>query len=94
MRNSGKKPYAIEYDKRVIKHDIKKLDSQIRERIRRVIESKLTADPVRAGKPLQNSPVGDRRLRVGNYRITYEIDMKNDIVTIRAIGHHSTIYKR
>ncbi len=33
------------------------------------------------------------RIRVGNYRAIYEIDDQNLIVTVRDVGHRSTIYR-
>ena len=33
------------------------------------------------------------RLRVGDYRILYDIDDRNQVVTILAVGHRSEVYR-
>ena len=40
---------------------------------------------------MKNSP--GYRIRVGDYRILYDIDDENNIVTIRRIGHRREIYR-
>ena len=84
--------YSIEYLDHVVETDIPSLPKTIKARIKRAIESRLTADPVSLGKPLRYSFVGHRRLRVGDYRIIYRIHPKKRIVTIVAIKHRREVY--
>ena len=43
---------------------------------------------------LSNDLVGFSKLRVGDYRVVYEIDLLNYKLKIAAIEHRSKIYKR
>ena len=43
---------------------------------------------------LSNDLVGFSKLRVGDYRVVYEIDLLNYKLNIAAIEHRSTVYKR
>ena len=44
------------------------------------------------GKPLRYSFKGHRRLRVGDYRIIFRVNLTQRIVTIVAIKHRKDIY--
>lgn len=82
--------YVVRYDARVVE-DLRQLDAPARKKIRNAIESKLTAQPEIFGKPLRQSLVGLRVLRVGNYRVIFQLK-KNEIL-ILLIGDRSSIYK-
>jgi len=45
------------------------------------------------GKPLVGSHRGEFSLRVGDYRIVYEIDLTNHILYILTIKHRRHVYK-
>lgn len=62
------------YSDAVLKHDIPQLDATIRKRIRSAIEHKLCIDPFHFGKPLRYNLSHQRSLRVGDYRILYQIE--------------------
>lgn len=81
---------------RVIYHqhvpdDVAVIDTVTQSRIKRAIEVKLMVDPIKFGKPLQHSLSGLRTLRVGDYRIVYQIT-KSDVL-ILLIAHRSIVYK-
>lgn len=61
--------------------------------IRRAINSRLTVDPIAYGKPLRHSLKGRWRLRVGDWRVVYLIDLPQRVVTITAIKHRKDIYE-
>lgn len=82
--------YIILYDEQVVKADIPKLNKKECLNIKSAIEQKLTTNPEIYGKPLRTSLSGYRKLRVGNYRIIFEIAKKD--VIIFAIGHRKNIY--
>ncbi|MEM9416940.1 MAG: type II toxin-antitoxin system RelE/ParE family toxin [Bacteroidota bacterium] len=88
----GSSHYAIEYLEVVVKKDIKQLPQTIKFRIKTAIEERLMTNPVTFGKPLRYSLQGHRRLRVGDYRVVYQIDTHNHIVTVVAIKHRKDIY--
>lgn len=83
--------YRIEYLEQVRK-DLKPISKSDKEKIRSSIESKLSANPIEFGKPLQYSLKGLRRLRVGDYRVIFQIDQSNRIVLVIKIGHRREIY--
>jgi mRNA interferase RelE/StbE len=82
--------YTVRYDE-CVAEDISRLDTRVRERIKRAIETKLQRQPEIFGKPLRRSLVGFRSLRVGNYRIVYLIEGKT--VTVFLIGDRKFIYQ-
>lgn len=84
--------YVINYRQRVVKRDIPALSPQAAVMIRSAIESKLMQDPIAFGKPLRHGLYGQRRLRVGNYRVVYTVDVTKKEVMIEAIGHRRHIY--
>lgn len=83
--------YEILYKEKVKTEDIPSLDKNIREQIKNAIETKLGVRPEIFGKPLRNSLKGYRKLRVGDYRIVFEL--QKTTITIMAIKHRSKIYK-
>ncbi len=93
MLKPGNKLFEIEYLDSVVEEDIPALPKAMKERIKRAIETRLTADPVGLGKPLRYSFVGHRRIRVGDYRIVYRIDVQKSIVTIILIKHRKDVYE-
>jgi mRNA interferase RelE/StbE len=84
--------YKIEYLESV-KDDLKSISRSEKIRIKNAIEQKLHQNPIEFGKPLQYSLKGLRRLRVGDYRVIFQIDQKNTIVLIVKIGHRKEIYE-
>ena len=77
----------------VAEKDIPKLGASVKTLIKRAIEKKLALDPISFGKPLRYSLKGHRRLRVGHYRIIYQIHEEKNEVLILAIGHRRDVYK-
>ena len=92
MPMPGNNLFSIDYLDTVVKDDIPNLSHAIRPAIKRAIETRLTIDPIGYGKPLRYSLKGHRRLRVGDYRIVYRIDIQNHKVIIVAIKHRKEIY--
>ena len=71
---------------------IQKLDATIRRRIGQVIVD-LANDPrPSSSKPLVHRPAW--RVRVGDYRVIYEIDDAARQVTIVYVGHRREVYRR
>ncbi len=93
MHGNKGQPYTIEYLAQVVEQDIPALPKKIRDTIRQAIETRLMADPIRFGKPLQYSLKGHRRLRVGHYRVVYRIHYKHYLVTVIAIKHRKEVYE-
>lgn len=71
---------------------LRKLDPQIRPRIQGAI-SLLSEDP----RPPNARKLGGRdayRVRVGNYRIIYQIQDQILLITVVTLGHRRNIYDR
>ena len=83
--------YEILYVDKVVKNDIPRISGLYRNRIKRVIETKLTTEPDLYGKPLRRSLKGYLKLRVGDYRIVFRIESKK--VKIFAIAHRRVVYE-
>lgn len=83
--------YCIEYLQKVTSKDIPLLPKTMRMLIKQAIEERLGVDPIGFGKPLQYNLKGCRRLRVGDYRIIYQIKEKK--VIIIAIKHRKDVYE-
>ena len=41
---------------------------------------------------LQSHPLADFRLRVGNFRILFDVDEENKVIYILKIGHRKEVY--
>lgn len=83
--------YTVEYGENAVKEDIPNLAKTQKVRIKRAIDSKLLNKPEVFGKPLRKSLAGFRKLRVGDYRVIFEIDVNRVIVW--TIGHRRDIYE-
>lgn len=83
--------YKVEYISSV-KEDLSSISKTNKEQIRKAIEKKLSLNPVEFGKPLQYSLKGLRRLRVGDYRIIFQIEEDPKTVLIVKIGHRREVY--
>ncbi len=68
---------------------LEKLDAPIRVRIKQHL-LELEEYPDRKGERLMPSPFW--RLRVGDYRVIYEIDRAAERVVILFVGHRSNVY--
>jgi mRNA interferase RelE/StbE len=72
--------------------DLRRLPKNLIPRvIEKIEELKSEPFPTQAVK----IPVADRlyRLRVGDYRIVYEVEVKKKIITIHYIRHRSVVYR-
>lgn len=72
--------------------DIAGFPKNIKERIRKAIEERLILDPIRFGEPLRRSLAPYRKLRVGDYRVIYQV--QGSTVVILKIGHRKEVYKK
>lgn len=85
--------YSIELSKEAA-DDIDALhrsDRKLFDRMIRKMES-LESSPYE-GKPLVGNHKGEFSLRIGDYRIVYEIDAQNHTIYILTIKHRRHVYK-
>ena len=83
-------PYRMTYHPDVLKEDLESPPANIKERIRKAIESRLAAEPVLSGQPLRHSLKGHRKLRVGDRRVIYRVEAQT--VIILKIGNRKEVY--
>jgi len=83
--------WTIVYKKSVQK-DLRGISKDMQYIIRRAIEDKLMADPVRFGRPLRRNLRGLMKLRVGDYRVIYSIQRETVTVYVIKISHRKEVY--
>ncbi|HEY4500796.1 MAG TPA: type II toxin-antitoxin system RelE/ParE family toxin [Candidatus Paceibacterota bacterium] len=83
--------FEIVYQLAVTHEDIPRIAEMWRDKIESAIEEKLTTHPDVYGRPLRRSFRGYRKLRVGDYRVVFRIEVAR--VKIFAIAHRSVVYK-
>ena len=76
--------------------DLKQLDKPIQKRITAFLHERVAAadDPRAIGEALRGDLAGLWRYRTGDYRILCRIEDDRIVVTVVAIGHRSSIYRR
>ena len=82
--------YLIEY-RPEINDDLDRIPRNIQARIKNASEQRLETIPDRYGERLRRSLIGLWKLRVGDYRIVYEI--KGQKVTVWIIAHRKDVYE-
>ncbi len=83
--------YKVHYHSLITK-DIAGIPNNMRSRIRLAIEERLQIDPINYGLPLRKSLHGFYKMRVGDYRVIYQV-VKDDI-DILIIGHRKDVYPK
>ena len=69
-----------------VEDDLKSVGSSAARRIMRVIDSKLTEAPLEFGAPLSGNLASFRKLRIGDYRVVYQVREKEIMVFVLAVG--------
>ena len=85
--------YSIEFSKEAAK-DIDALYRADRKLFHRIIKKLETLEDLPyQGKPLVENHKGEFSLRVGSYRIVYEVDSTNQILYILTVKHRKHVYR-
>lgn len=82
---------TVEWDPKARKH-LRKLPTNIARRIFRKVDQEVKAHVHRYLETLANRD--DYKIRVGDYRLFADYDPAHDLLSIRAIRHRRTAYKR
>ncbi len=82
-------PARIRYHEDVDR-DLEEIPANLRTRLKTAIETRIAVEPRKVGEPLREELSGLRKLRVGDYRIVYEVE--SDRVTIWGIQHRKGVY--
>jgi mRNA interferase RelE/StbE len=70
--------YRLVYHREIRGKDVPAINQNLRKRISRAIESRLTTEPERYGEPLRRTLKGYWRLRVGDYQVVFKV-VKNEV---------------
>lgn len=81
--------YKVVYHEKV-GDDLSKIQKNIKVRIKRAIENRLMIAPMQYGERLSNDLTGLWKIRVGDYRIVYEIN--KETVIIWGVQHRKGVY--
>lgn len=84
--------YTVIYHPDIPKEDLSGISRDIKDAIRRAIETRLVPNPFLAGEPLRQSLKGHRKLRVGDYRVIYRV--RGDKIIVLKIGHRKDVYSK
>ena len=78
----------------ISKHDFDKLEKPFKKTIKNKLKWLQNNFDKIPHLPLRGKLKGLFKLRVGDYRIIYEIDWNQKIIYVLAIGHRKDIYKK
>jgi mRNA interferase RelE/StbE len=92
MPSNASKLWSIFYVESAV-DDISELDGSSKRIIKKAIEEKLMVDPLKFGKPLRRNLSGLFKLRVGDYRIIYQVKENEVIVVVVKVGHRREVYE-
>ena len=84
--------FELKYHPDVRAVDIPLIDSKLRRRIKKAIETRLITAPHQYGEPLRKTLKGYWKLRVGDYRVVFKIVVTE--VWILGIIHRKNVYER
>ncbi|MEK7504978.1 MAG: type II toxin-antitoxin system RelE/ParE family toxin [Patescibacteria group bacterium] len=82
--------FKLTYHPSVVNQDIPELDRPVAIQIKKAIEVKLATSPEIYGSPLRGTLKGYWKLRVGDWRVVY--DVKGATVRIWVIAHRREVY--
>ena len=82
--------FEIELRDQVLDEDLPSIPANLRRRIFRAIEARLSTDPEKYGTRLRQSLQGLWKLRVGDYRVIFALE--ENLVKVVAIAHRKKVY--
>jgi mRNA interferase RelE/StbE len=74
--------------------DVAAIPANVRGRIGGAIENRLMTRPEQYGERLRKDLAGAWKLRVGDYRIVFDLEPKAEVVTILVIAHRRSVQGR
>jgi mRNA interferase RelE/StbE len=84
-------PYALQFSDRALA-SLKHLDKPVTQRILSKLEWLTANAAVIVHTPLTGDWSGFYRLRVGDYRVIYRLDLENHLIVVEIIGHRRDVY--
>ena len=84
--------YELEFERRA-DNDLSRLDTGVEQRVRGKINDMAESAETWQHQALTGQYRGLFRLRVGNYRVRYDLDHTNRRITILRVEHRSNAYR-
>lgn len=84
--------FEIRYHPHVKKINLPVVDAKTKKRIKTAIEMRLAAAPQRYGEPLRKTLKGYWKLRVGDYRVVFQIT--DHVIYVLGIIHRKKVYEK
>jgi mRNA interferase RelE/StbE len=84
--------YSVQLSKRAHK-DFQKLDPSLQKPIHQALIKLTTSRTPQQFKSLKGKSIAQYRLRVGDYRILYDVYDEDYVVLILRLGHRKDIYR-
>lgn len=75
-----------------VPEDLRAIPANLQERIRKAIEDRLMTEPDKYGERLRKDLAGAWKLRVGDYRIVFDLSSGRRVVTVLLIAHRRDVY--
>ena len=69
-----------------VEEDLLSIGPSAARRIVKAIDSELTRDPLKSGAPLSGNLANFRKLRVGDYRVVYQVRENKVVIYVLAVG--------
>jgi mRNA interferase RelE/StbE len=78
-----------------VEDDLESVGPSAARRLVKAIDAKLTKEPLLFGSPLSGNLSDFRKLRIGDYRVVYQVKEKNVLIYVLAVGprRDKEIYK-
>lgn len=83
--------YRVTYHA-LVRKDLDGIPANMRDRIRKAIEDRLTTKPDEYGERLRKDLAGAWKLWVGDYRIVFDLAPARQVVTVLLIAHRRSVY--
>ncbi len=83
--------YEITYARSALK-TLRKIDRNTAQRILRTIDA-LASDPRPLGCKQLKGGAGEMRIRIGDYRVVYEVIEAEVVILVLRIGHRREVYR-
>ena len=83
--------FKILYAKSVLK-DLKHISPRNLPRIKAGIEELRSFPNISQIKRLKNHPIAEYRLRIGNYRVLFDVNWERKEIYILKVGHRKEVY--
>ena len=84
-------PYEVQFKTSAAK-EFRKLTLAVKDRLRKAIDG-LKTDPRPAGMKKLAGETNLYRIRIGDYRVIYEIDDSNQLIIVTRVRHRRDVYQ-